>query len=78
MTPVPSRFPNPNERPMTTPLTVADLRKMLDKLPDDTQLWAYDERAWATPSTAFLPIVHMTHDKRVKGLNLWIDTSTND
>ena len=60
---------------MTTPLTVADLRKLLDKLPDDTQLWAYDERG--RPFPTFHPVVFMTHDKRVKGLNLWIDTAVD-
>jgi hypothetical protein len=48
---------------------------MLDKLPDNTQLWVFNESG-AAP--AFRPVVHMTHDKRAKGLNLWIDTSTND
>jgi hypothetical protein len=62
---------------MTTPLTVADLRWMLEKLPDDTQLWVFNERAHGTPAP-FLPIVHMTHDKRLKGLNFWIDTSNHD
>lgn len=60
---------------MATPLTVADLRKLLDKLPDDTRLWAYDDQG--RPFATFHPVVHMTHDKRVKGLNFWIDTTVD-
>lgn len=50
-----------------TPLTVADLKALLNTLPDDTTLWAWD----ATEFQHFA-VTAITHDKRVNGLNLWI------
>lgn len=50
-----------------TPMTVADLKALLNTIPDDTTLWVFD-----ADDCAHLPVTSITHDKRVNGLNLWI------
>jgi len=49
-----------------TPLTVRDLREILAKLPDNTELWAFNDGTFT-----FSPITNAVHDKRVNGLNFW-------
>lgn len=55
-----------------TPMTVADLKALLNCLPDDTTLWVWD----ATEFQHFA-VTAMSHDKRVNGLNLWIKEFPN-
>jgi hypothetical protein len=56
----------------TTIFTVADLRAIIADLPANTQLWAYD-----SGQGTFTPVQLVVHDKRVGGLNFWIDTDDN-
>lgn len=53
----------------TDVLTVGDLRMMLDKVPDDTVVWGFNQ----TDGT-FTTATAATHDKRVHGFNIWTDT----
>jgi hypothetical protein len=54
-------------------MTVADLKAMLDKVPDDTTLWVF------TPDLGtFQPVWATTHDKRVTGFNFWVQPLTRD
>lgn len=50
-----------------TPMTVGDLRTLLTKLSDDTELWVFDAEL-----AEFRPVMTVVHDKRVNGLNFWI------
>jgi hypothetical protein len=48
----------------TTPMTVADLKTLLAQLPDDTELWTFNEDEFT-----FAPVEGVTHDKRVNSIN---------
>jgi hypothetical protein len=51
-------------------MTVADLRRMLENVPDETVVWVYDDN-----EGTFTPAVAATHDKRVDGFNIWVNPS---
>jgi len=53
-------------------MTVGELRRMLENVPDTTELWMFNSN-----QSTFTPVVSTTHDKRVNGFNLWVE-DTND
>ena len=53
----------------TKPLTVGQLKAMLDKLPDSTELWVFNQN-----EGTFLPVEDAAPDKRSKSFNLWVNT----
>lgn len=50
-----------------TLMTVADLKALLNSIPDDTTLWVFDAE-----DVRFFPVQAAIHDKRANGVNLWI------
>jgi hypothetical protein len=50
----------------TTPMTVADLKALIATMPDNTQLWVFNDEQFT-----FSPVITAVHDKRVNGLNFW-------
>jgi len=49
-------------------MTVADLRRMLENVPDDAVVWVFND-----DEATFTPAVAATHDKRVNGFNIWFN-----
>jgi hypothetical protein len=45
-------------------MTVAELKTLLAQLPDDTELWTFNEDEFT-----FAPVEGITHDKRVNSIN---------
>lgn len=54
------------------PLTVGELRKFLSNLPDDREVWVFDNRT-VDFGGGHVPITFMSDDKRVGSINLWIE-----
>lgn len=54
------------------PLTVGELRKFLRNLPDDREVWVFDNRT-VDFGGGHVPITFMSDDKRVGSINLWIE-----
>jgi|LauGreDrversion4_2_1035121.scaffolds.fasta_scaffold2249301_1 hypothetical protein len=49
-----------------TPMTVRDLKLLLAGMPNDAQLWVFNDAEFT-----FAPVTTVVHDKRVNGVNLW-------
>lgn len=53
------------------PLTVQQLRDMLEKIPADHVVFAMT--AAHEFNALFFPVTHVTHDKRNHSITLWLD-----
>lgn len=58
---------------MTQNMTVADLRHVIDSLPDDAEISLYD-----TTNFVFIPAHSVTHDKRSNAVTIWFNGLDSD
>lgn len=49
-------------------ITVGDLRLIIADLPDNTQVWVFNQT-----DITFAQATAVTHDKRANGVNIWFD-----
>lgn len=56
-----------------TPITVQQLRDILEKMPADQPVFAMTPSSDLNVGGLFFPVTHVTHDKRNRSITLWLD-----
>lgn len=59
-------------RSQERPLTVGELRKFLNTLPDNREVFVFDNRT-VDFGGGHVPVTFMSDDKRAGSINLWIE-----
>jgi uncharacterized protein (DUF1697 family) len=60
-----------SEEPVSA-ITAKALKILLDKVPDDTQIWVFNDSTFQ-----FHVVENVSHDKRSNSINLWINDAVS-